>query len=425
MIWGRYIHGDLHEEIYMKVPAGIHTQVPRAVCKLQKSLYGLKQASRQWYEKLTQVLYSKGYKHSSNDYSLFYKKTGESHIFLAVYVDDILVTGDNDQEIQMLKAYLDATFKIKDLGAAHYFLGMELLPVRDGLVMTQRKFTKELLSEFRDAHMTPVVCPLDSTHKLLPDQGTLLPDPAIYRRLVGKLNFLTHTRPDLAFAVQHLSQFMQQPRQPHLQAAYHVLRYLHGQPDLGILISNTAQYNLEAYCDSDWAACSHSRQSVSGYVVFFGNSLISWKSKKQGVVSLSSAEAEYRSLRRLVSELAWLSRLFHELGVSDITPIPVKCDSQAAIYIARNPVFHERTKHIELDCHFVREKLLAGLISLHHVRTQSQLADLLTKPLCRSSHYPLLSKLGVHSTSNLRGGVGGKQVSQQCNAVCKPRAEAS
>ena len=165
-----------------------------------------------------------------------------------------------------------------------------------------------------------MVCSLDTSHKLLPDQGDLFLDPALYRRIVGNLNFLTHTRPDLAFAVQHLSQFMQHPRQPHFQAAKHVLRYLQGQPDLGILITNTADYNLEAYCDSDWAACSHSRRSVSGYVVFFGNSLISWKSKKQGVVSLSSAEAEYRSLRRLVAKLAWLSRLFHELGVTNPYP---------------------------------------------------------------------------------------------------------
>jgi len=401
-----FLHGDLHEEIYMKVPSGIHTQVPHAVCKLKKSLYGLKQASRQWYAKLTQVLYSRGYKHSSNDYSLFYRKTAGSNVFLGVYVDDILLTGDNEEEITALKAHLDAVFKIKDLGKAHYFLGMEILSTKNGLVLTQRKFVKELLAAFGDVNAAPVVCPLDTTHKLVPDQGDLLSNPAVYRRIVGKLNFLTHTRPDLAFAVQHLSQFMQQPRQPHYHAVQHVLRYLQGQPDLGILLNNTATYTLEAYCDSDWAACSHSRKSVSGYVVFFGNSLISWKSKKQGVVSLSSAEAEYRSLRRLVAELAWLSRLFHELGVVDLTPIPVKCDNQAAIYIARNPVFHERTKHIELDCHFVREKLLAGLISLHHVRTQAQLADLLTKPLVRASHYHLLGQLGVHSTSHLRGGVG-------------------
>ena len=196
---------------------------------------------------------------------------------------------------------------------------------------------------------------LDSNQRLAADQGELLADASLYRRIVGKLNFLTNIRPDLAFAVQHLSQFMQQPRMPHFQAVQHVLRYLQGQPDLGILLNNSAHFSLEAYCDSDWAACPHSRRSVSGYVVFLGHSLISWKSKKQGMVSLSSAEAEYRSIRRLVAELAWLSRLFCELTLSNITPIPVKCDSQAAIYIARNPVFHERTKHIELDCPCSRE----------------------------------------------------------------------
>ena len=152
---------------------------------------------------------------------------------------------------------------------------MEILPTQEGLVLTQRKFTKELLAEFGDINATPVVCPLDSAHKLAADQGDLIDDPALYKRRVGKLNFLTHTKPDLAFAVQHLSQFMQQLRQPHLQAMQHVLRYLQGQPALAILLNNTAHYEMEAYCDSDWAACTHSRRSVSGYVVFFGDSLIS------------------------------------------------------------------------------------------------------------------------------------------------------
>ena len=157
---------------------------------------------------------------------------------------------------------------------------------------------------------------------------------------------------------------MQSPRIPHFNAAIHVLRYLKSQPTLGILLNNDPSLSLLSYCDADWASCPHTRKSVTGYVIFLGQSLISWKSKKQQTVSLSSAKAEYRSMRRLVAELAWLSRLLHELTVEDITPIPLKCDSQAAIYIAKNPVYHDRTKHIELDCHFVRQKLMEGLISL-------------------------------------------------------------
>lgn len=327
-------------------------------------------------------------------------------MFLVVYADDIILTGDDEVEISALKAYLDDTFRIKDLGEARYFLGMEILPVAEGLILTQRKFAKEVLEEFLDPNATSVICPLDCTQRLAADQGDFFDNPDLHRRIVGKLNFLTSTRPDLAFTVQHLSQFMQQPRVQHYQAALHVLRYLKGHLDLGILFNNDAQFSLEAYCDSDWAACPHTRKSVSGFVIFFCKSLVSWKLKKQGTVSLSSAEAEYRSLRRLVDELAWLTRLLHKLTVEEVTPIPVKCDSQAAIHIARNPVFHERTKHIELDCHFVREKLLAGLIFLSHVSTHQQLADVLTKPLPGSIHHQLLGKLGVQRTTNLRGGVG-------------------
>ena len=178
-----FLHGDLHEEIYMKVPEGISASVPQAVCRLKKSLYGLKQASRQWYAKLTEVLYSRGCTHSSNDYSLFYKKTATSHTFLGVYVDDILFTGDNDAEITSLKTYLDLNFKIKDLGTARYFLGMEILPITGGLVLTQRKFAKELLVEFGDREATSVVCPLDYTHKLAADQGDFFEIPLYIAKL--------------------------------------------------------------------------------------------------------------------------------------------------------------------------------------------------------------------------------------------------
>jgi len=299
-----FLHGDLHEEIYMQLPPGVHSNIPRAVCKLQKSLYGLKQASRQWYEKLSMVLLQRGYTHSHNDYSLFYKKEDDSVVFLAVYVDDILVTGNNEAEINSLKSFLDDTFKIKDLGEVHYFLGIEVLHTDHGLLLTQRKFTTELLQEFGCNTARSVVCPLDYNTKLHSDEGEALNNPTQYRRLIGKLNFLTNTRPDIAFAVQHLSQFLQLPRQPHMKAALHVLQYLKTEPALGILLSNSPSFDLLAYCDADWASCPHTRKSVSGFLVFLGNTLISWKSKKQVTVSLSSAEAEYRSLRRLTAELA-------------------------------------------------------------------------------------------------------------------------
>ena len=239
-----FLHGDLHEEIYMQLPPGVHSDLPGVVCKLQKSLYGLKQASRQWYEKLSMVLLQKGFTHSENDYSLFCRKEGNSVVFLAVYVDDILLTGNDEAKISSLKGFLDNTFKIKDLGQVHLFLGIEILHTDHGLLLTQRKFATELLQEFDCSSLNTVVCPLDYTVKLHLDEGEILHDPITYRRLIGRLNFLTHTRPDIAFAVQHLSQFLQTPRYPHMRAAIHVLQYLKHEPALGILLSNGPTFDL-------------------------------------------------------------------------------------------------------------------------------------------------------------------------------------
>ncbi|XP_015159271.1 uncharacterized mitochondrial protein AtMg00810-like [Solanum tuberosum] len=379
----------------MDIPPGLTVPNTGMVCKLNKSLYGLKQASRQWYEKLTEALNTRGYTHSLHDYSLFYRKRGTSIVFLGVYVDDILLTGTDIDEITELKKFLHHQFKIKDLGRLHYFLELEILYKDDGILISQRKFVLDLLKEFSCDHSTPLSSPLDPNVKLRANEGKALNDPTQYRKLVGKLNFLTNTRLDLAYSVQLLSQYMQDPREPHLRAAFHMLRYLKKDPTLGVFMSSSADFRVSAYCDSDWAACPDSRKSVTGYIVLLGDSPISWKSKKQETISLSSAEVKYRSLRKVVGELVWLQRLFEELTLLSLGPFHVHCDSQAAIHIAKNPVFHERTKHIEVDYHFVRTKLQEGLITLHHIGTTAQLADILTKALTGIKHCTLLDKLAM------------------------------
>lgn len=353
---------------------------------------------------MSHALCSRGYQHSPNDYSLFIKGSPGHLVILAVYVDDIILTGDDLHEIDSLKYFLDNEFKIKDLGPLHYFLGIEVSTLPGGVLPNQKKFVTDLFHEYNCSDVSSVVSPLELNNKLHADVGDVLPTPEKYRSLFGKLLFLTHTRPDISFVVQHLSQFLKTPRLPHMSTALHLLRYLKGTADIGLFYSDSSDLSVHAYSDSDWVAYPDTRKSVTGYCIFIGYSLIRWKSKKQPMVSLFSAEAEYHAVSKVVAELTWLSRLLHDIYVSVSSHIPIFCDNLAAIHIAKNPVFRERTKHIEVDCHFIRTKLLEGLIQLHHVSTDQQLADVLT--ILGALHHFFLGKLKVLSPINLKGGVG-------------------
>ena len=238
---------------------------------------------------------------------------------------------------------------------------------------------------------------MEQNHHLASDDGPMFPDPCQYRRLIGRLVYLAISRPELSYSIHLLSQFMQTPRQAHWDAALRVVRFLKGSPSQEILLKSDSNLELSIYCDADWQSCPITRRSLSSYVVLLGGSPIDWKTKKQDTVSHSSAEAEYRAMAAAVREMKWIVPLVKDLGITPSTPVPFYCDSQAAIHIASNHVFHERTKHIERDCHSVRNAAKASLITMRHVRTKDQLADILTKALGRPQLEFLLSKLGVQN----------------------------
>lgn len=291
---------------------------------------------------------------------------------------------------------------MKDLGNVSYFLGLEVDRSTSGFFISQRKYTVDLLTEFGQLHAPVLKVPMDVHEKLTPTSGDVFLDPHPYQRLIGKLIYLRVTRPNITFAVHVLSQFMRQPTTSHLQAAVRVLRYLAGNPGQGIMLTSSSAVQIKTYCDSDRASCPITRRSITGFCILFGNSPISWKSKKQTVVARSSAEAEYRGMAITSCEITWIAALLKDMGLTNLPPTILQCDNKAAIAIAENPVFHERTKHIEIDCHFIRDKIASGSIVTQFVPSHSQVADVLTKQLPVKQHYNLLHKLGAAATTPAR-----------------------
>ncbi|CAM8925879.1 unnamed protein product [Rhodiola kirilowii] len=391
-----FLHGDLNEEVYMRPPQGYSAIPSGYVCKLRKSLYGLRQAPRNWFSKLAAALRTFGFVQSLADYSLFSITQRDNKVLhVLVYVDDLIISGNDAIFISTFKTYLSSCFHMKDLGVLKYFLGLEIARNSTGIFVSQRKYALEIIAESGLLGSKPCEFPMDSHHQLASVEGPDLDNPERYRRLIGRLVYLTITRPELCYAVHTLSQFMQSPKEPHWLAAIRVVRYLKGHPGQGLHLSQESALQLTAYCDSDWASCPLTRRSVTGYFLTLGCSPISWKTKKQVTVSRSSAEAEYRSMASTCSEIIWLRSLLRSLGIEHHSPVRLLCDSQAALHIASNPVFHERTKHIEVDCHFVRDLVVAGTIELSHVSTLQQPADIFTKALGKAQFHHLMGKLGI------------------------------
>ncbi|CAA7029624.1 unnamed protein product [Microthlaspi erraticum] len=406
-----FLHGDLEEEVYMRLPSGFRGSNKSKVCRLRKSLYGLRQAPRCWFAKLSTALKEYGFTQSISDYSLFTKETSSSRLHVLVYVDDLIISGSSLAVISEFKEYLSSCFHMKDLGILIYFLGLEVARSPTGIYLSQRKYVLDILTETGMLMAKPLAFPMDQNHRLALADRPTIDDPTAYRRLVGRFIYLGVTRPDLAYSVHILSQFMEAPKQAHWDAALRVVWYLKGTPGQGILLRSDSPLSLIAWCDSDHGGCPRTRRSLTGWFIQLGQSPISWKTQKQRVVSLSSAEAEYRCLSETVKEILWLKELLLDLGVTHTGPIPVYCDSLAAIHLAANPVFHERTKHIEKNCHFIRDEIVQGTIVTHHVPTQNQLADIFTKALGRKEFTSFLGKkTEVAEMKSLHDGDGNQVV---------------
>ena len=327
---------------------------------------------------------------------MFFKHfTDGSVVILIVYVDDIILTGSNVIEMENLKKVLAREFEMKDLGPLRYFLGMEIARSSKGIFVSQRKYTLDLLKETSILGCKPGDNFIDPYHKLGYATEEKSVDRESYQMLVGKLIYLSHTRPDIAFAVSVISQFMHSPCKEHLEAVYKVLKYLKKTPGKGLLFKKNNNLQVEVYTDADWAGSVIDRRSTSGYCTFVGGNLVTWRSKKQSVVARSSAEAEFRAVAHGICELLWLNKLLEELKIIIDVPMKLYCDNKAAINIAHNPVHHDRTKHVEVDRHFIKEKIESGLICMTFVPTTKQLADILTKGLHKSSFESLTSKLGM------------------------------
>jgi len=298
-----FLHGVLTETVFMEQPPGfVHPSFPDYVCKLSKSLYGLKQAPRAWFHRLSEALLERGFVGSKVDSSLFLLHTSSVHIFFLVYVDDIIVIGNNISAINGLISSLQAEFKLKDLGSLSYFLGVHVHRDRQHLHLSQSKYIFDLLHRVNMEGAKPYPAPCTSGKRLTTSDGDPLPDPSFYHHIVGALQYCTLTRPNISFSVNQLCQFLHCPSSAHLSAAKRVLHYLKGTPDHGLLFTK-GPLRLHAYCDSDWAGDPSDSKSTGGYGVFLGSSLISWQAKKQPVVSRSSTEAEYRSLAITTPEL--------------------------------------------------------------------------------------------------------------------------
>ncbi|KAL2253784.1 UNVERIFIED_CONTAM: Retrovirus-related Pol polyprotein from transposon TNT 1-94 [Sesamum indicum] len=381
-----FLHGDLDENIYMYQPFGFSdTSKPDHVCLLKKSLYGLKQSPRQWNKKFDEFMLSLSFSRSNYDHCLYFKYVDTTPIFLVLYVDDMLIASPSLHLIHCLQNDLCKTFEMKDLGNAKQILGMSIIRDRktSSILLNQKTYLLAILKKFSMENSKPTAVPLAAHFQLSKSQCPQSENDMQkmskipYSNVIGSIMFLmVCTRPDVAYAISCLSRYMSNPGPPHWEALKWLLRYLRGSENVGIKFSkHSAHAHLIGYVDSNYANDRDSRKSTTSYMFTFCNSCISWKSQLQHIVALSTTEAEYIATTEAFKEALWLSGLLNEIGFLKEKPV-IFSDSQSAIQLCKNPVFHDRTKHIDVRYHFIRDIVGKNEIKLEKISSDENPADM-------------------------------------------------
>ena len=383
-----YLNGDIDHDIYMKQPEGyIDPENPTKVCKLNKGLYGLKQGARLWNEKIDGYLKSHGFVSSDADPCIYVKVNEGKILIIALYVDDTILASNCNKMLLSAKEMLHRKFEMSDLGEVKSILGMSIDRNREKgiLYINQKSYFEEILRNFGMEDCKPVSTPMEPGKQFekTPDDKDGV-DTQRYQSIIGSLIYASiATRPDLSVTVSRLSQHMSKPNEDHWAAIKRVLRYLKGTLDFGLIFKRTENFELIGYSDADWAGDIETRKSTSGYVFLLGGNPISWTSKKQPIVALSTTEAEYIALCLATQESVWLRQLLSHLKQKPNGPTIINEDNQGTICISKNIRNHSRTKHIDIKYHYIRECIQQGLISMKYCETKIMVAHIFTKGLAK------------------------------------------
>lgn len=378
-----FLNGELHEEVYVSQPKGyVKKGQESKVYRLLKALYGLRQAPRAWYTQLNKCLTRLGFVKYPYEHAVYIKKDGGNSLIIGVYVDDLLITGTNVQNIISFKEQMSREFDMSDLGKLTYYLGLEVGQCKGYIELKQTAYAKKILEKAVMSDCNPVKYPMEHKIQLHKDEDGDPVNPTQFKSMMGGLRYLVHTRPDIAYAVGVVSRFMERPTMLHLNATKRILRYVKGTLKFGLVYAEgRGNYLLSGFSDSDLAGDIDDRKSTGGVAFYLNDSLITWISQKQRCVALSSCEAEFMAATAAACQGIWLQKFLSQISGISSGPVTLYIDNRSAVDLAKNPVFHGRSKHIDVRYHFIREYVEQGLIVIKHVRTNEQRADILTKAL--------------------------------------------